>query len=115
MHGSLVRGIEIQMSSSSSSGGRWLVSCDTLTEMSKRAHWTSTVEQAGAEQDDDTRFWLEIPPGERAAETWKLSLEVFELAERNGGVFDEETGLQIESRATHERRLPRTAFSVTRR
>jgi hypothetical protein len=85
--------------------------------MTSRSHWVTAVNRAGDAEDenDDVAFWLQIPQEERAAATWALSLELFALAERNGGVFDPDTGLRVESRATDERRFPRTAFSVSRR
>ncbi len=70
-----------------------------------------------ARDDDETdcRFWLRIPVAERAAATWELSREIFELGERNAGVYDADTGLRMEPGHLNERRLPRAAFSVTRR
>lgn len=31
--------------------------------------------------DADTRFWLEIPPNERAEVVWQLSVEAHQLAD----------------------------------
>ena len=47
----------------------------------------------------DLRFWLEIPPDERATVVWQLSVEAFGLA-----------GL-----GPDERRLPRSDYRLVRR
>jgi hypothetical protein len=47
----------------------------------------------------DEEFWLRIPMDERARVVWELSLEAFALAEPE----------------SIERRLPRSAFRLTRR
>jgi len=66
--------------------------------------------------DDDALYWLRVPVEQRARLTWDLSRELFVLAARNGGVFDEESGTFNEvERGDLERRLPRAAFRVTRR
>jgi len=66
--------------------------------------------------DDDALYWLRVPVDQRARLTWDLSRELFVLAARNGGVFDEESGTFNEvERGDLERRLPRAAFRVTRR
>ncbi|NOU27950.1 MAG: hypothetical protein HOO96_08600 [Polyangiaceae bacterium] len=83
-----------------------------------RASWQVVVRRnapAATEEADDCAFWLRIPIDERAAATWELSREVFALAELNGGAFDADTGLRMEPGALDERRLPRTAFRVSRR
>ncbi len=80
----------------------------------RRAHWVATVERI-PHVDDDTEFWLRIPDDQRARVTWELSAELFALANRNGGAFDEETGERFENGDSSERRLPRAAFRVTRR
>ncbi len=91
---------------------------DAESRKAARANWQVVVRRnapAATEAADDCAFWLRIPVDERAAATWELSREVFALAELNGGVFDEETGLRMETGALDERRLPRTAFRVSRR
>jgi hypothetical protein len=47
----------------------------------------------------DLRFWLEIPPSERAAAVWQLSVEAFRLADLEAD----------------ERRLPRPEYRIIRR
>jgi hypothetical protein len=80
-----------------------------------RANWEVTVSRGGGEVDDDL-YWLRVPRDERARLTWDLSRELYSLAARNGGVFDEETGSFIDlGQDDLERRLPRAAFVVTRR
>ncbi len=66
------------------------------------------------EADDDCAFWLRIPQAERAAATWELSVELFDVAQRNAGVNDDD-GTQITLGDLRERRLSRAAFRVTRR
>ncbi len=68
-----------------------------------RAHWTTKVYRAGEEPDMAEHAGSsldEIPPHDRAAVAWQLSLEAFSLAEPD---------------TDHERRLPRSAFRVARR
>ena len=68
------------------------------------------------EQLRDDLFWLAVPRDERARLTWDLSRELYALAARNNGVFDEESGTFVEVKEGDlERRLPRAAFVVTRR
>lgn len=91
---------------------------DAASRKAARANWQVVVQRnapAATEEADDCTFWLRIPVDQRAAVTWELSREVFALAELNGGAFDAETGLRMESGALDERRLPRTAFRVSRR
>jgi hypothetical protein len=91
---------------------------DAASRKAARAGWELVVRRsvpAATEEADDCAFWLRLPVDERAAATWELSREVFALAELNGGAFDAETGLRMESGALDERRLPRTAFRVSRR
>ena len=82
-----------------------------------RANWEIDVQRpeddAGKSDDDDCRFWLRVPVAERAALTWDLSRELFELAALNGGAFDE-AGVAIGAGGLGERRLPRAAFRVRR-
>lgn len=79
-----------------------------------RAKWTVAVTRSSEEEDD--LYWLSVPRDERARLTWDLSRELYSLAARNHGVFDEETGTFVKvSHDGHERRLPRAAFRVTRR
>jgi hypothetical protein len=87
-----------------------------------RANWEIAITRGsnptGAAQrdEDDDAFWLKIPLNERAKATWDLSRELYSLAARNRGVFDEETGTFAEvSGDDLERRLPRAAFVITRR
>jgi hypothetical protein len=69
-----------------------------------------------SEEEQDDLFWLRVPRDERARLTWDLSRELYSLAARNRGVYDEETGTFVEvDRGDLERRLPRAAFVVTRR
>jgi len=68
-----------------------------------RASWEIRVfrgpnMQAEMEAADD-EFWLRIPVDERARVVWELSQELFALAEPE----------------SLERRLPRSAFRLTRR
>lgn len=84
-----------------------------------RASWEVQVcsphTEPGA-QDEDALYWLRVPVDERARLTWDLSRELYALAARNGGVFDEETGTFINvGQGDLERRLPRAALVVTRR
>lgn len=67
------------------------------------------------DQGDDL-YWLRVPRDERARLTWDLSRELYSLASRNRGVFDEETDAFVAvSQDDFERRLPRAAFVLTRR
>jgi hypothetical protein len=84
-----------------------------------RASWEIVVQRerggAGAGDDDDL-YWLRFPQDERARLTWELSRELYSIAARDGGVFDEETGTfaAIEEDEL-ERRLPRAALVPSRR
>lgn len=84
-----------------------------------RAEWESEVTRAGDEKDPaahDDLYWLRVPPEQRARLTWDLSRELYSLAARNGGVFDEETGtFHPVDEGDLERRLPRAAFVIARR
>lgn len=66
--------------------------------------------------EDDDLFWLDVPLDDRARLTWDLSRELYALAALNGGVYDEATDefVNVEG-GDLERRLPRSAFVVTRR
>lgn len=80
-----------------------------------RPQGDSCASQQADEVSDDL-FWLRVPQDERARLTWDLSRELYSLAARNGGVYDDETGTFVEvERGDLERRLPRAAFVVTRR
>ena len=69
-----------------------------------------------SDDDDDDLYWLRVAPAERARLTWDLSRELYSLAARNRGVFDEESGTFLNvDEADLERRLPRAAFVITRR
>jgi hypothetical protein len=82
-----------------------------------RANWEVTVSrEVGDSPEEDELYWLRVPRDERAQLTWDLSRELYALAARNGGVFDEETGTFVDvGQDDLERRLPRAAFVVTRR
>jgi hypothetical protein len=82
-----------------------------------RAGWTVAVTRRVEKKDeDDDLYWLSVPRDERARLTWDLSRELYSIAARNRGVFDEETGTFVKvSQDELERRLPRAAFVVTRR
>ena len=88
---------------------------------SARATWEIAISRDGhgrasAPDEDDALYWLRIPEGDRAALTWELSRELYSLAARNGGVFDDETGAFVTiDGGDLERRLPRAAFVLTRR
>ena len=70
---------------------------------------------AANENADDVEGLL-IPRDLRAQLTWDLSCELYSLARRNLGVFDEETGTFISvEEGPLERRLPRASFRVERR
>jgi hypothetical protein len=68
-----------------------------------RANWEIRVFRGDAAFDEadeaDEEFWLRIPVDERARAVWELSQELFALAEPD----------------SIERRLPRSAFRLTRR
>ena len=71
---------------------------------------------SGKAPTDDDLYWLRVPRDERAKLTWELSKELFALARRNGGVFDEERRAFVDvEEGPLERRLPRAAYVVTRR
>jgi len=88
-----------------------------------RASWEITISRASdapsereAQAVADETYWLRVPRDERAQLTWDLSRELYELARMNGGVFDEETGAFVAvDEGPLERRLPRSAFVITRR
>jgi hypothetical protein len=90
-----------------------------------RATWEVSVSRPGArppgasEPDDDAAddlYWLRVPRDERARLTWDLSRELYSLASRNRGVFDEVTGTFVAvSQDDFERRLNRAALGLTRR
>jgi hypothetical protein len=74
------------------------------------------AEERAKEEESDDLFWLRVPEDERARLTWDLSRELYSLAARNRGVYDEEIGSFVDvERGDLERRLPRAAFVVTRR
>ena len=87
------------------------------TSRASREGWKISVQpsDAAGQDDDDARFWLQIPVAERAAATWELSVELFSLAARNAGVFDEQLGTWLALGDLGERRLSRASFLVTRR
>ena len=68
-----------------------------------RANWEVRVFRGTTafadEVEADEEFWLRIPVDERAGVVWELSQELFALAEPE----------------SIERRLPRSAFRLTRR
>ena len=83
-----------------------------------RATWEVEVRRGPSAEGalDDELYWLRVPRDERARLTWDLSRELYLLAARNGGGFDEETGAFVEvDQDDLERRLPRASFVVTRR
>jgi hypothetical protein len=83
-----------------------------------RGSWEVVVHRgrAAAREDDDDLYWLRVPQDERARLTWELSRELFSIAARNGGVFDEETGTFVAIEEDElERRLPRAALVPSRR
>jgi hypothetical protein len=66
----------------------------------RRQTWAGQLFRPGEEEamaEADTRFWLAIPPDERANVVWQLSVEVFGLA------------------GTDEPGLPRSAWRLVRR
>lgn len=70
----------------------------------------------GGHDEDDDLYWLRVPLDQRARLTWELSRELYALAGRNQGVFDEELGALVKVEADDlERRLPRSALVVSRR
>lgn len=84
-----------------------------------RASWEIAIARGPRredEQEDEDLYWLRVPRDERARLTWDLSRELYSLAARNRGVFDEETGNFVAvDQSDLERRLPRAAFVITRR
>lgn len=83
-----------------------------------RATWdVSVTRDPSCHQDDgDDLYWLRVPRDDRARLTWDLSRELYSIAARNRGVFDEETGTFVDVGLDDlERRLPRAAFVLTRR
>ena len=92
----------------------------TAARRAARAAWEIVInrEPAGrpTDEDPDDLYWLRVPQDERAEPTWDLSRELYSLAARDRGVFDDETGTFLDvDQADLERRLPRAAFVVTRR
>jgi len=79
------------------------VSTTAAERRAARASWEVRVFRGAAAFDDadkaDEEFWLRIPVDERAGVVWELSQELFALAEPE----------------SVERRLPRSAFRLTRR
>lgn len=92
---------------------------DAAARRTARAGWQIAITRGtdtGADGASDELYWLRIPRDERARLTWDLSRELYSLAARNAGVFDEETGaFAAVDEGDLERRLPRAAFVVTRR
>lgn len=81
-----------------------------------RAQWEAAVTRSAVKPEgEDDLYWLRVDQDERARLTWELSRELYSIAARNQGVFDEETGAFVDVGADLERRLPRAAFVVTRR
>jgi hypothetical protein len=86
-----------------------------------RASWEVALTRAPragehGHDDHDDLYWLRVAPEDRARLTWDLSRELYSLAARNGGVFDEESGTFLNvDEGDLERRLPRAAFVITRR
>ena len=83
-----------------------------------RASWEIAITREGASEPEghDDLYWLRVPPDARARLTWDLSRELYSLAARNRGVFDEQSGAFVDvDRSDLERRLPRAAFVLTRR
>jgi hypothetical protein len=67
-----------------------------------RASWQARKFGPGAAEeaaDYDALFWAQIPPEQRAAAVWELSLEMYSLT----------------SPEAREARLPRSAFRLQRR
>ncbi len=88
------------------------------TQASARVAYLDELLERMRAGDDaaDALYWLRVPRDERAQLTWDLSRELYSLAARNRGVFDEETGAFVTvSQDDFERRLPRAAFVLTRR
>ena len=93
---------------------------DAAARRAARATWEITITREPAaprdEAEHDDLYWLRVPPEDRARLTWDLSRELYSLAARNRGVFDEETGTFHDlDQDDLERRLPRAAFGLTRR
>ena len=85
-----------------------------------RASWEITIDRASGNppsgEEHEDLYWLRIPRDQRARATWDLSRELYSLAARNRGVFDEETSTFVDVDGSDlERRLPRAAFVITRR
>jgi len=80
-----------------------LVSTPAEQRRAARANWEVNVFRGAAAFADadaaDEEFWLRIPVDDRARVVWELSQELFALAEPE----------------SLERRLPRSAFRLTRR
>jgi hypothetical protein len=91
----------------------------SAADRARRAAWESSVRRdplSADEQDEDDLYWLRVPVDQRAALVWDLSRELYILASRNGGVFDEATGTFVKvDEADLERRLPPAALVLTRR
>jgi hypothetical protein len=79
--------------------------------------WKIAISRGSEPHDGDTDLdGLRISRDLRARLTWDLSCELYSLARRNQGVFDEETGTFVAvEEGPLERRLPRAAFVITRR
>jgi hypothetical protein len=76
----------------------------------RRASWNTAVVRApfsSESADQDARSGLLIPEEQRAQAVWELSVELFDLAARNRP--ESAPGESI------ERRLPRSAYRITRR
>ena len=102
------------------SGRRCYSSIMSEARRAARASWEISIsrgapESADGEQEDEL-YWLRVPMDERAKLTWDLSRELYAIAARNQGVFDEEKGAFDRLEVTDlERRLPRAALVITRR
>ncbi|MFO0674382.1 MAG: hypothetical protein U0235_33030 [Polyangiaceae bacterium] len=96
---------------------------DAAARKMARAKWevavsrpTDAQSRASSSLEDDDLYWTRVPLDQRARLTWDLSRELYVLAARNGGVFDEDSGtFTTVDGGDLERRLPRAAFRVTRR
>jgi hypothetical protein len=96
------------------------MSAEAAARRAARANWeiviTRQADERRTEEDRDDLYWLRVPRDHRARLTWDLSRELYSLAARNRGVFDEVTGtFDRAEEGDLERRLPRAAFVVTRR
>ena len=96
------------------------MAADASARRAARATWeiviTREPREREAEEQHDDLYWLRVPRDDRARLTWDLSRELYSLAARNRGVFNEETGtFDSVDQGDLERRLPRAAFVITRR